>query len=127
MDKYQIPCTEEQAQKALELGAPIKHKTRTYYVCLQPSSVLEDEITEETDELIIPTTDQMIGWLNDQNIAIDLHTYFTVDNDKISHYGFTVSDLTRISNGNFLTREEATLEAIDVALSYLIERKQEIK
>lgn len=114
MNGYTIYCTEEQTNKALELGAPIK----TFDV----SSI------EGKNAYNFPTAEQMTAWLEEQGIALDIHTYFCVDNGRIHHYQFTVTDSARVFNGEYSSRKEATLAAIDAALKYLKEsRKNENK
>lgn len=111
MNQYTIYCTETQTKKALELGAPIR------YVLIGP-------IGKDIKKYLEPTAEQMIGWLEEQNIAIDLHTYFKVNNSRINHYEYTVTDSTRVFNGSKITRKEATLAAIDAAMEYLSNNKE---
>lgn len=111
MNQYTLYCTEDQTRKAFELGAPIRYK-----------DTLDNR---ERGKFETPTAEQMLGWLEEQNIAIDLHAYFKVNNSRINHYEYTVTDSTRVFNGNKITREEATIAAIDKALNYLIEKKGE--
>lgn len=59
MNKYTIRCTSEQTKKALELGASIKH-SNLYFEgsnLLEPGRILY---------AVIPTSEQMIGWLEEQ-------------------------------------------------------------
>ena len=119
MNEYTIYCTEEQTKKALELGAPIY--TAPYF------SVLIYEVrnffVKDDTCYYFPTVEQTLGWLEEQNIAIDLHAYFKVNNSRINHYEYTVTDSTRVFNGSKITRKEATLAVIDAALDYLSNQK----
>lgn len=64
MNKYTIRCTEEQTRKALELGAPLQ--TMIYRF----KDYSKDLFVEEGKDYFIPTTDQMIGWLEEQGILV---------------------------------------------------------
>lgn len=115
MDKYTIRCSEQQTRKALELGAPI-------------------DFFEENDEnneyaihvgqglyAIIPTTEQMINWLEDG-------FFREVNVQEFANYWeyslYTSSDDVVDSHiRHFRSRKEATLAAIDAALNYLINQK----
>lgn len=63
MNKYTIYCTPEQTKKALELGAPIKECG--YYFKKQ----IGCNTISDTDLHIIPTAEQMIGWLEENGIS----------------------------------------------------------
>ena len=122
MNKYTIYCTPEQTRKALELGAPIRFASIND---IRLGRYIEVESNNEAYE--IPTTEQMIGWLDEQGIAIDIHTYFRVGHGKIHHYQYTVTDLNRVFNGEYTSRKETTLAAIDAALEYLTKAKVNYK
>lgn len=111
MNRYQILCTTEQTIQAIKLGAPIK------YVLIGP-------IGRDIKKYLEPTAEEIIGWLEEQGIAIDIHTYFMVGNDKIRHYQYTVTDSNRVFNGVFTSRREAILSAIGTAFEYLENVKQ---
>lgn len=100
MNDYTIYCTEEQTKKALELGAPIKIE------CFSTA-------TEDYWHEVIPTTEQMINWLEEQGFYIRLNTN-----------GCNVEiDFTCILELIGISRKEATLAAIDAALEYLSNQK----
>lgn len=131
IDEYTIYCTEEQTKKAFMLGAPLI--TMRYDEVFESGPVIHFDRHKELKHLsknggsqcaYIPTAEQLIGWIDDQGIALDIHTYFKVDNGKIHHYQFTVTDSTRVFNGEYSSRKEATLAAIDAALDYLIKNKK---
>lgn len=113
MKRYEIPCTEEQAGKALKLGAPIKHKEVTDFEV----HLLDYNITE------IPTAEEMVGWLEEQGIQITLHV------SCFNEWGCMVYNTLMLSGLVFesswrKTRKEATLAAIDAALDYLSNNKK---
>lgn len=102
MQDYTIHCTESQTKKALKLGAPLEYKL---IGIVKP-----------------PTAEQMIGWLETKIDNIDP----VKREDGTWRYLFypTKSSHT-IYGGNFSSRKEATLAAIDAALDYLIKNKKE--
>lgn len=129
MERYTIYCTEEQTKKALALGAPIE--VETIFACDYETS--RDNKVHVSEHLaksapyqeyaIIPTTEQMVGWLEAQNIYLEpRHT----DEEKIHVW---VGSFTPLPDGvwtkSYSTIKEATLAAIDVALDYLIKVKEE--
>lgn len=124
MINYTIYCTETQTHKALELGAPIEVgrkgnryfniKIQTYY----------DNVKKST--IYIPTAEQMIGWLEDQGIWI----HFCKPNQRPNLLSFSVSNINEpfrreFVGGEYSSRRDATLTAIDAALDYLVKIKEE--
>lgn len=106
MDRYTIYCTEEQTKKASELGAPIEYET------LGGSSNFGMQYP------VTPTAEQMIGWLEEQGIYIDI--------EHINNYCAMVS-ITDQYIGNPIvcpSKKETLLTAIDAALEYLIKLKE---
>lgn len=106
MNQYTIYCTAEQTKKALEFGAPIE-------VTKQLGPLVNRKYLSDLETytaIIIPTAEQMIGWLDGQgiNIAICICADGT-------YYNFYHKGLMKY----YKTRKEATLAAIDVALDYL--------
>lgn len=104
MNKYKIYCTEAQTIKAHGIGAPIDETA-----VMPPTMFIGEKIYS------IPTAEQMIGWLEEQGILIDIHFYCVSWDIGV-----------RTKTGNILyqkmaidTRKEATLAAINVALEYL--------
>ena len=135
MNKYTIYCTEEQTRKAVELGAPIE----LYY-----GGEYESELIDGI-RYITPTAEEMIGWLEEQGdiLNIDIHLYEDDGYPKMCGYGFTIYNKNKDiivgtftekgslvyicpkckeyiylegTYNNFLTKQEATLEAIDAKL-----------
>ena len=63
MDRYTINCTSEQTKKALALGAPIDHSGVPFE---DLESLGYSEYYKTIIYGIIPTAEQMIGWLEEQ-------------------------------------------------------------
>ena len=104
MDKFAIHCTEEQTKKALELGAPITTSNDRFDEHVSP-------ICKEGEQwlyAIIPTAEEMIGWLEEQGILVG-----------INHCDYEIEVGTFFIHCRKKGRVEATLAAIDAALEYL--------
>lgn len=128
MDKYTFYCSEEQTRNALELGAPIRE---VFYDVQSP------EIAKQYNLLIIdsklyciPTSEQMINWLTEQEILLCINptnsssNFYWIRGVKMgekyrweSHFEINKCKTT------FNTRQKATLDAIDKALEYLSNNK----
>lgn len=125
MKKYTIYCTPEQTRKAIKLGAPIK-ECGYYY-----KQKIGCETISDTDLRIIPTAEQMRGWLMDKLCAKTFQTKHYSLRD-IEGYGYLiigkdcVIERAPVLNGRWLlcSDREATLAAIDAALEYLINNKK---
>lgn len=121
MNKYTIYCTPSQAKKALELGAPIEYANN--YNAYLPHKMIDfvgESGKMECAQFVIPTADQMIGWLEEQGIWI----HFCKPNQRPTLLSFSVSNINdpfrRIFVGEeYIFRKEATLAAIDAALEHL--------
>lgn len=103
---YTITCTEEQTKKALNLGAPIEYKKFKYHY---------RGLLCEKDELIIPTAEQMIGWLEEQEGFSNICVLKTMEGN---YYGRCYCNGNTLLHQIFPSRKEATLAAIDAALEY---------
>ena len=104
INEYTIYCTEEQTKKALELGAPIGNGHYYDKICII-----------NTIDYATPTTEQMIGWLNDKSLQV------TIRFRGCSWYYNIMSNYDVLSIGEDVSsRKEATLAAIDTALEYLV-------
>lgn len=116
MNNYTIYCTPEQTKKALELGASIR--TCGYYYKQQ----FECNTVSETDLHILPTSEQMIGWLEDQDNIDYIYVYknYSIWLFKI----ILVSGMEVWCESRYNSRPEATLAAIDAALEYLTKNKK---
>lgn len=104
-------CTLEQTRKAISLGAPIKE-----FCGLVPTAYIDGIIYD------IPTAEQMKGWIKNQGLTFDIKssrgeqvTICVWDNHK--------KELVYVYIGDCL--KEATLDAIDAALEYLVKTKEE--
>lgn len=119
MDRYTIYCTEEQTRKALALGAPIDYSSDNF------DSDCTDNIGRLSNGLyaIIPTAEQMIGWLEEQEEISDLHIFKPAIRWTFELY--TSNGGGKNNHPLFNTRKEATLASIDVALDYLKETTKE--
>lgn len=151
MKEFTIYCTEEQTKKAFELGAPIitlpnyeEYKDFPFVRCGNGNEY----------PCIIPTAEQMLGWLESQKEILDINISLYEDDGypRMCGYSFDIYDRdkniivgTFTEKGNlvymdpisrkyiylvgtyyndFLTKNEATLAAIDAALDYLIDNKK---
>lgn len=127
MKQYIIYCTHEQTKKALELGAPIEESIdyNTDGHLVTTGYMLNGDVNDKNldgfgwaNTLLIPTAEQMIGFLEDK---YNLQFLTGSDADGILFFQvFDVATEDRIS-GVFgkSSRKEATLAAIDAALEYL--------
>lgn len=118
MDKYTIYCTEEQTKRALKLGAPIMF----HYDAVTRDDIphfIDGTIGKEWTLYFIPTAEQMIGWLEEQEGIIAIETYRHCD---YWGYGVIIPLTSYDATKHFSSRKEATLVAIDVALDYLEKR-----
>lgn len=121
INQYSIHCTPEQTMKALELGAPLKiidneYDERIYqFICGN---------TQNGKALyIIPTAEEMIGWLEEQDGIYDIHLLRTADGSW--KYEITTKHIPKNKMyGCRKSRKEATISAIDAALEYLINNKK---
>lgn len=118
MDKYTIYCTEEQIKKALKLDAPI---------IVIPEEYKEDVIhfqmylDGENVSVKIPTAEQMTGWLDEQGLLIVIDkndNYYTWE----VYRNIYLIDMSKTKS--IVSRKEALLSAIDVALEYLSNNKK---
>lgn len=122
MKDYTIYCTEGQTKKAIELGAPITYGN--YILDSDELSPIGD-IDGVWMYAIIPTVEQMRGWLEEQGIVIifmptmkeDLSGYTWIAH--ICHF----EDKSEWVDTKNLSYQEATLAAIDAALEYLLTTK----
>lgn len=103
MNRYTIYCTQAQAAKALELGAPIEYYLKGIFK--------------------VPTAEQMTGWLEEQGIFVEVSKSFIADYQSLVHDANT----NVFYDEYFLSHKEAILAAIEAALDYLIKTKEEIK
>lgn len=112
MENFTIFCTPGQTNKAIELGAPIRFASINE---IRLGRFIEVESNNKA--YVIPTAEQMIGWLEEQgirsiNIATCGYTIWLTKKEYI-----TEKYITR-------NRKEATLAAIDAALEYIENLKQ---
>lgn len=113
MDKYKIPCTEEQTKKALELGAPIN-----IFIHTSSESKGNYKPIGEFIDAVIPTAEQMIGWLEEQD---------GIDEITVCKTGMWIWGKNRTlikGSPNYSSRQESSLAAIDAALEYLTNKEE---
>lgn len=115
MNRYTIYCTEEQTEKAFELGCPLYRLHGTG--C---SDYIDMLVISDTEAYTIPTAEQMVGWLEDKELLISITAHNTPDNPI---YNYSINRCEE-SWKTFSSRKEATLVAIDVALDYLRSTKE---
>lgn len=113
---YTIYCTEEQTKKAIALSVPIVYK----YLNPRGISCLVNDY-----KFSIPTAEEMIGWLEDQGILLELDTISTEDerNCLIIKWEYFLrnkqNDIINSIYNSYSSRKEATLAGISAALEYL--------
>ena len=123
MNNYTIYCTVEQVKKAFELGAPIEILPNYTEFRGLPLVKCKDG---NDRPCIIPTAEQMIGWLEEQHIIerVDIFCFmswgYMIIRDDLVHPYVCVA---KNENEGFSSRKEATLAAIDAALEYLTSKK----
>lgn len=113
MNEFTINCTTEQTKRALALGAPISIKTEK--VGLPNTSFGYNRNT-----FIIPTAEQMFGWLRGQGFRFDVEeSSMCCITPHINHenHEFIFSPISGKNTA------EAYLATIDVALEYLENKK----
>lgn len=121
---YTIYCTPEQTKKALELGANIIKVEEDF------NAVPTCYVDKSNDLYEIPTAEQMIGFLEEQNGIKEISVYCDVTGktwyfDMYGYEGNSLITIKEISNSySFLSRKEATLAAIGAALEYLLNKKK---
>lgn len=137
MEKYTIYCNEEQVKKALKLRAPISEAMSRYNSLLVYERIEQGKETKEyynNQGIAIcgkrtyksPTAEQMIGWLDEQGISIEI--YFS---RQYALFDWSLFTRRKIIKNNkpeaqyYYTRKEATLAAVDAAFDYLEKAKEE--
>lgn len=118
MNRYTIYCTEEQTKKAFELGAPIIEMPFKYKM---PPDICTKYgfINLNSTYYVMPTAEQMIGWLRSQGICVSVLEHKL---DGSVYYTRHMSDRD-YSCESFPTYEEAMLTVINEALKCLTNNK----
>lgn len=118
MQDYELRCTAEQTRRAYELGAPLEEQ------CIGNNNVDLDSISVSNGYggsiyLIIPTTQQMMGWLREQ--GVNAYAAFEGVNMylPICFVGDSVYQEDIAQYLIYKKPEQAELAAIDAALDYL--------
>lgn len=120
MNKYTIYCTESQTKKALELDAPIT-KERIGKCITEGLVRLGNNHNESDIDYLLPTVEQMIGWLEEQEEFSNICIRKTMGGN---YSGACYCNGETLLHQTFSSRKEATLAAIDVALEYLNKNKK---
>jgi len=123
MKQYTNYCTEKQTKRAYKLGAPI-HIFECENKISKEAFIETGRIVELEDNKLgdIPTTQQMLGWLETKGMYIEIIIAFTDDDAKNRWTrSFTLFDeSSQIGEGIiYMSVYEAELEAIDEALDSL--------
>ena len=119
MNRYTIYCTPEQTKKALELGAPIIN----YPLISSPYGIPKFE--EKGIAYIIPTAEQMIGWIEEQGFQFNIHTNMFNEWEVLAFTENTDNTISEVADSDWKeTKIEAILAAIDAALEYLTNKKK---
>lgn len=136
---YTIYCTPEQTKKALALGAKIKTAMSKYNASIANKNCEQGK--ESFDEYqkkgiiflsngfsamayIIPTAEQMKGWLRTKGFAFGITEYNDGFNDHVFWRVANNQDKRWYKSDNKLKDpKEAFLAAIDAALEYLSKKK----
>lgn len=119
MNKYTIYCTSEQTKKALELGASIEILPNYTEYRVFPLVKCKDG---NERPCIIPTAEQMIGWLEEQESIVCVNIDYYVTDDTWAYWIKFKGDGV-YNKQDFNSRKDATLAAIDAALDYLEKQK----
>lgn len=129
MNKYTIYCTEEQAKKALELGAPIMifgygdlGDAEDKILKLNKQCVIKRNSDNSIIVSFLPTAEQMIGWLGTQGLCLDVEWSW---NGQSTMWVWDNTEKERVYTSYGNSHKETTLAAIDAALDYLLKNKEE--
>lgn len=132
MNRYTIYCTEEQARKAFELGAPISVNKYTD-IREARKAIREFENNNIQYALIdnfqqpgeywcklmpLPTAEQMIGWLEEKGLCI------SIEYNTTNRYAVSLEGLFGYIPLGIDSRKEATIAAIDAALDYMTKERR---
>lgn len=116
MDEFTIYCTPEQTKKAYELGAPICKCAKDNN---DPDLTVDGWGSFDGYWLLIPTAEQMIGWLEVQGLI-----FLTGMDDEDKFFFNLYHSEGHIEVREYDLRKEATLAAINEALDYLIQTRK---
>lgn len=125
MNRYTIYCSEEQTKKALNLGAPLEiNEGKNTVLCRYQNY-------NTYKRCVIPTTEQMIGWLEEQDEICEVNVGMVSTEKKTNNWSFAIYIFVTkqdydviIAPKEYFDRKEATIAAIDAALEYLTENKK---
>lgn len=134
MNQFTIYCTPEQTQKALELGAPIvlseKRDVYNDYPQEIPGKIGKYFTFEEAYSCCfcnnygaykIPTAEQIIGWLYEQEKFSNICVRKTMGGNYSSS---CYCESETLLHKTFSSRQEATIAALMAAMEYLTNNKK---
>lgn len=132
MDEFTIYCTEEQVKKYLKLGGSIKIKYFDRYTptCTEQRYLIHIDYYWH----IIPTAEQMFGWLMKQGVLMrvdpinGMNYYWLLATKELTEEPDKYSWVTQYVTPGYKEipdYNEAVLSAIDAGLDYLINHKNE--
>lgn len=110
IDEYTILCTPKQTERAMKLGADIT-KARVIDTVEGRSIRIPQE---NGDFYLLPTAEQMIGWMEDKGLSFKIYQPNT--------WSYVIHELPTKPVDfchDYSSRKEATLAAIDAALDYV--------
>lgn len=122
MNRYEIRCTEEQTKLAHKLGADIP-KARVIDT-IEGHSIRIPQ--EDGDFYLLPTAEQMIGWLEEQKLICNVNI---IGSDYKINWKYEINlnlpdGYDYIGKEGYNSRKEATLAAINAAFEYLTKNKK---
>lgn len=124
---YLILCTEAQTKKALELGAPIEYANNfNAYLPHEMIDFVGESGKMECAQFVIPTAEEMTGWLEKKNVYCDVFPIETYN--VLTAFAFRIYKYNKRGFESnvveYKSRKEAILASIDAALEYLENLKQ---
>lgn len=124
MNRYSIYCTSKQTMLAIKLGAPLKFIPMFRYGDDSLPKFIDRNRWDPDEFCYCPTAEQMIGWLEDQNIWI----HFCKPNQRPNLLSYSICHMNPPFKcikvgGEYSSHREATIAAIDDALDYLTNSK----
>lgn len=111
MNEYTIYCSENQTKRAYKLGAPIV-KYESIGVFDNKGYDFVEDVNDSKNELINPTAEQMIGWLDGEGQEIEICKF------SKEKFGVFINGIQEVGC-YYSTRQGAILGAIDFALTLL--------
>lgn len=121
LSDYSIYCTESQAKKALELGAPILSFHNALVRKDVPHYYVGKVCSQSWDVFVLPTAEQMFLWLEEQG---DIKSIAVDESDEWQFVIWGADGFPIWCNTGYKSRKEATLASIDAALEHIIKKQE---